>query len=303
MSEIAGQNAIIYARVSTDPEDTGQVVSTQERELRDYCARKGLNIVGYYSDEGQTGSDLVRPGIGQALMHIMSQRNVQWLIARDSSRFTRNGELKEIQQMIAPLGCQVRFASDDMDMSSIGARITAAVKQEMDKEENIVRNRNTVKGMRTRKLEGKHVGRPAAFMFYEDLDTAPKGRYKRPYEDEDGVFHPGTKLMREEELYQYAREGRSLWWVSENILGISYHTLESELMPREAEPQRRLRDRAKFKTNPTEEDYVYYYQNKGTKDRYSVYMTLYAAAIEQRKGFTEERVGKTDEITEERVEE
>ena len=51
--------AAIYARVSTT--NHGQDVSVQTRELRDYCERRGWNIVGEYVDTGISGANDRRP--------------------------------------------------------------------------------------------------------------------------------------------------------------------------------------------------------------------------------------------------
>jgi site-specific DNA recombinase len=45
--------AVLYARVSTS---AGQDPQMQLRELRDYCERRGLQIVDEYVDRGVSGS-------------------------------------------------------------------------------------------------------------------------------------------------------------------------------------------------------------------------------------------------------
>ena len=101
---------------------------------------------------------------------------VPLLIAYDSSRLTRNEDLKKIQEMIP--NTQIRFTSLDLEPDTIGARLNNSVRQVLDKEENLVRSHKTKLGMETRKLDGQHVGRPARFMFTDEIETAPRGRYK-----------------------------------------------------------------------------------------------------------------------------
>ena len=298
-SDIAGQNAIIYARVSTN--DHGQRVDTQERDLRDYCARKGLNVVAYFYDEGETGSHMVRPGISQALMHVISNPPVHWVVAWDTSRITRGQELDMLQNALRPYGCQVRFAKDDLDPNSLGAQVIHSIDGVFDSEENKVRREKTKNGMKTRKMDGVHCGRPAVFMFEEDLEDAPEGRYMPEHVNKKGQKVPATKVITESQFYNWAKEGYSLSYVAKRFLGVSKSALIAEIMPREEIPEKRLRKYAKYKKFPTESDYIEVYRFKGKKDRYTPYKTLYEQAINERKGLSSETVGKTSEIGSERV--
>ena len=90
------------------------------------------------------------------------------------------------------------------------------------------------------------------------------------------------------------------------LIGVSANALVAEMKPREPNPRRRLKKVAKAKAkDPSYEikdtDYVYYYRFKGTKDRYTRYMTLYEEATGTRKGVTSERAGNDRENTSERV--
>ena len=91
--------------------------------------------------------------------------------------------------------------------------------------------------------ENLHLGRPAKFMFEEDIDTAPEGR-----------CNDDTIIVTEEEFYGYARKGYSLYKVA-NMLGLGYNIIIFEVKPRQ--PGTRF---------------------KGSKDRYSIYMNLYKEA-------------------------
>ena len=51
--------AAIYARVSTP--DKGQSPEMQLRELREYCQRRGLEIVGEYTDSASGAKVAARP--------------------------------------------------------------------------------------------------------------------------------------------------------------------------------------------------------------------------------------------------
>ena len=115
----------------------------------------------------------------------------------------------------------------------------------------------------------------------------------------------GTKTVTEEYLMSLAREGVPLAKAAK-LIGVSANTLVAEMKPREQNPRRRLKKVAKAKArDPSyqikDTDYVYFYRFKGTKDRYTLYMTLYEEAIKARKGVSSERVGNEVENASERV--
>lgn len=107
-------------------------------------------------------------------------------------------------------------------------------------------------GMEKAKESGKHVSRPARFMFLEDIESAPKGRcILTPTEDHKTV----TMVRTEGELMEYARKGYSINYVAKNIFCIPTNVLLNEM---------KLRD----PDNPRS-------RAKGMKDRFSEYMRLY----------------------------
>lgn len=60
---------VLYARVSTEEQaDEGHSIDAQLRVLREFCARKGWQVVGEYVDAGYSGKTLKRPKM-QALLH------------------------------------------------------------------------------------------------------------------------------------------------------------------------------------------------------------------------------------------
>lgn len=111
---------------------------------------------------------------------------------------------------------------------------------------------NVREGMEMRKSEGKHVSRPAVFMFLEDVEGAPEGRcILVPTEGRKTV----TMVRSEAEIMGYAKKGFTLNYVAKNILGIPTTVLTNEM---------KLRDPDDPKSRA-----------KGVKDRFTEYMRLY----------------------------
>ncbi len=268
-SPFKGMTAVLYARVSTN--DKGQTNETQKHLMKEWCERNEVNIDGIYEDE-MTGTTLQRPGFSQMILRILTPPyNINILLAYDASRLTRDKKLDEIQSIIKPAGCVVRLVNNDIDPDSFEGDLVNAVTQRIDKRENDVRKAKTKMRMDELKRDHKHVGRPAAFMFTEDIESAPEGRFRKGK----------TKTGTEEYILSFAKQGLSINYVATHILGVDPNSLVHEM--RMANPD-----------DPKCRD-------KGIVDRWTPYMTLYREARKTGKGSDGERVENPSENDGERV--
>lgn len=278
-----GMRAVLYARVSTN--DKGQTNETQIRAMREWCETNGVKIVDIYRDE-ESGTTLLRDEFSKMIVHILTPPyQVDMLLAYDQSRLTRDKKLEDIMRMVEPSGCLVRFVRMDLDPTTFEGDLVNALLERVDKRENDVRRDKTRQGMMTRKSNGKHVGRPARFMFSEDIESAPKGRFQAP-DPERGVR--GTITATEQYIYSFAREGKSLYYVAHTVLGIDHHTLINEMKTRPTDA-------------PVDERGYPLDRSKGVKDRYTVYMEIYNRARGREEGSQGERVGNEAETAGGRV--
>ena len=299
------KKAFIYARVSTD--DSDQTVENQIPICMAYCESKNWEVVEVFSEE-YTGSTINRPEFSRMLGQI-DILGIDYVVVYDASRLTRckdsSGNIQKVLDLINRRGAEVRYASMDIEQNSIAREMLDAVSSVTNAQYNIELSRKTTIGMQTKRAQGPHghhMGLPARFMFVEDIATAPEGRFQEP-DDKRGIV--GTKTVTEEYLMSLAREGVPLAKAAK-LIGVSANTLVAEMKPREQNPRRRLKKVAKAKArDPSyqikDTDYVYFYRFKGTKDRYTLYMTLYEEAIKARKGVSSERVGNEVENASERV--
>ena len=294
--------AVIYARVSTD--DSDQSVQNQLPLCRDYCARNGWKVVGEYFED-YTGSTINRPRFLEMLGRL-ELRDVSYVVAYDQSRLTRckttDGNFDRVREIINKKGATIRFVATDVDPNSEAGEILTKFNDIANSRYNVELSRKTSSAMQRKKAEEhKHMGRPARFMFTEDIEGAPEGRYRKPDPD-NGI--KGTFTVPEDYVMSFARDGISIHKAAK-LMGISPNTLIAEMKPREAQAHKRLKSVAVAKIDDwnyvvSDTDYVFYTRCKGTKDRYSTYMTLYEDAIKRRKGSTSERVGNDPENTSER---
>ncbi len=213
-----GRRSVIYARVSTD--DKGQTTDAQIRICKQFCASKGHEVVGTYADE-ESGSTLDRPGFASMISRISLKRDVDYLVVYDQSRLTRGEDFDLIRNTLKPYRCYIRFASMDIDLDSMAGRVTTGVGTPINSFENTIRNEKTHLSMNNKTLQGLHMGRPARFMFNEDVPYAPKGRY----------VQGKTILASEDYIFSFARRGYEIPYVAKKILLIGINTLKREMKP------------------------------------------------------------------------
>lgn len=84
--------AVLYVRVSTEEQaEEGHSIEAQLRVLRDFCARKGWQVVGEYVDAGASGRTLKRPKM-QALLQDAraTPRSFDVIAVHKLDRFSRS---------------------------------------------------------------------------------------------------------------------------------------------------------------------------------------------------------------------
>lgn len=88
----------IYCRVDSggNPEMRRQALEMQRRMLEHYAITRGLQLTGYYEDDGRSGHDLDRPGLMQ-LMHDYAAGAFAQVLVFNQSRLYRGVSWKEPQ--------------------------------------------------------------------------------------------------------------------------------------------------------------------------------------------------------------
>ncbi len=150
--------AALYRRVST----TDQCCELQLRELREYAARRGWEIVGEYTDLGWSGAKASRPELNR-LMADARLRRCDAVIVLNLDRFGRSlvNCVSAIQELTS-VGVRFLAVSQGLDTdqanptSQLLLHILAAVAQF---ERELIRER-VAAGMKTARAKGKAIGRP-----------------------------------------------------------------------------------------------------------------------------------------------
>jgi len=148
----------LYARVST----TDQSCEMQLRELRDYVARRGWQVVDEYVDTGWSGAKASRPELDR-LLHDARTRRFDAVLVWKLDRWGRSvaDSVRSIQELVS-LGVRFLAVTQNIDtdetnpMSRFLLHILAAF-AELERE--MIRERVRA-GLRNAKAKGKTLGRP-----------------------------------------------------------------------------------------------------------------------------------------------
>jgi len=90
------KTAVIYTRVSTDDQaDHGFSLPDQEDLLRRECARKGIQILEHFQDEGYSAKNFKRPAFQELINYLKRhKKQVQYLFVTKWCRFSRELQIR-----------------------------------------------------------------------------------------------------------------------------------------------------------------------------------------------------------------
>lgn len=146
----------IYARVSTTEQDC----ELQLREMRQFAALRGWQIVGEYVDHGFTGTNSNRPEL-KRLMTDSKKRKHDLVLVWKLDRFARS--LKEIVLMLQELSeIGVEFVSqkDNLDLSTSQGRLMMHMIAAFSQFEADLIKMRVKAGLENARAKGIMLGRP-----------------------------------------------------------------------------------------------------------------------------------------------
>ncbi len=150
--------AAIYARVSTA--NNGQDPEMQTRELREYCQRRGWQIVGEYVDVGISGSKERRPELDRLLADA-HRRRFDAVVVWKFDRFARSvSHLLRALEAFKALGIEFVSLSEQVDTSTpMGKMVFTVLGAVAELERSLIVERVKA-GLRNARAKGKRLGRP-----------------------------------------------------------------------------------------------------------------------------------------------
>ncbi len=147
----------IYARVSTN---NGQDPEMQLRELREYCQRRGWEIIQEYVDVGISGTKEKRPQLDKLLADA-HRRYFDVVVVWRFDRFARSvSHLLRALENFRSLGIEFVSLSEQVDTSTpTGKMIFTVLGAVAELERSLIVERVRA-GLRNARAKGKRLGRP-----------------------------------------------------------------------------------------------------------------------------------------------
>jgi site-specific DNA recombinase len=152
------KRAVLYARVSTKEQaEHGYSLAQQIEALRAYCRSEGIEIVAEFSDPGQSGASLRRPGL-TALSERVTEGGVDLILVQDRDRFAREpAYLYLLDREFGEHGCKLKALNDRGDDTPEG-QLTDAIIAQIAKYERAKFAERAQRGRLQRAREGKVIG-------------------------------------------------------------------------------------------------------------------------------------------------
>jgi site-specific DNA recombinase len=166
------KRAAVYIRVSTSKqEDEGTSLDTQEARCRAFCAERGDQVVGLFSDVYTGAKYRERPGLS-ALRERVRAGEVDVVVAYALDRLSRNqAHLAILAEEIEDHGAQLAFVTEDFEDSAVGRFIRSAKSFAAEIEREKIAER-TARGRLARVQSGKLIPGPRPLYGYRWRDEA-----------------------------------------------------------------------------------------------------------------------------------
>lgn len=157
----------IYARVSTL--NNGQDPTMQTRELKEYCERRGWEVVGEYVDRGVSGAKDSRPELNR-LMADAHRRRFDVVAVWRFDRFARSvSHLLRALDTFKAQGIEFVSLSEQVDTGTpTGKMIFTVLGAVAELERSLISERIRA-GLRHAKKKGKRLGRPPVSVDYANI--------------------------------------------------------------------------------------------------------------------------------------
>jgi len=156
-SSVAQPRAAIYTRVSSDQQEDNYSLPTQESACREYCERRGYQVVAVFREVWTGAQYRERPQLAR-LRQLVRQRAIDVVVALDVDRLTRDqSHLHRFLDELREHGVQLEFVAGSFSMDSVGKFTLTARAFGAEWWREKIRE-NSLRGRRARAQAGKHLG-------------------------------------------------------------------------------------------------------------------------------------------------
>jgi len=139
----------LYARVSSERQDTDLSISAQLKALREYASRNGCIVVKEYIDEAESGRSIDRPGFKQMVAACRQKAPpFETVLVWKLSRFARNREDSIVfKTLLRKHGVQVISITEPFEDTPTG-RLLEAIIESLDEFYSANLGQEVLRGMR-----------------------------------------------------------------------------------------------------------------------------------------------------------
>jgi len=122
-------NVALYARVSSDKQDTDLSIMAQLKALREYTAKNGYKVVKEFVDEAESGRTTARPAFREMVSLVRrQQRPFDAVLVWKYSRFARSREDSIVYKtMLRKNGVQVISITEPFEDTPTGRLLEAMI--------------------------------------------------------------------------------------------------------------------------------------------------------------------------------
>ena len=150
--------AIIYARVSTEEQKLfGYSLDAQIEVCKEYCKKKGWNLVKIYKEAKSTKFEDKRPEFARAIT-FLKEGGADVLVAWKLDRISRSNQ--EFQNLVGDVGFKFVAIDDNIDLTDDKDKLKADIMIAVAEHERRNIRHRTRLGLERARAQGKRLGRP-----------------------------------------------------------------------------------------------------------------------------------------------
>jgi site-specific DNA recombinase len=154
--------AVIYTRVSSDPNDRGRSVSEQEGECRAVCERNGWQVVAVYSDNDRSASRYAtkdRPEYARLIRHV-EDGGCDVLVTWEASRAQRDlAAYAKLRDLCERRGVLLSYSGRTYDMAEADDRFGTGLDALIAERESDQTRKRVLRAVRANAERGNPHGR------------------------------------------------------------------------------------------------------------------------------------------------
>src|SRR3954451_17270689 len=160
--EVARPRAVIYTRVSSDPNDRGRSVEEQETECRAACKRNGWTVAAVYSDNDRSASRYAtkaRPEYGRVIDCIESG-GADVLVTWEASRGTRDlSDYLRLRDLCESQDVLLSYSGRTYDMAESDDRFSTGLDYLLAERESDQTRKRVLRAVRANADKGRPHGK------------------------------------------------------------------------------------------------------------------------------------------------